>query len=213
MALPLLVSVAALLGVAGASLGSPLISSSAIRDYAGHVAELGQLKDYSTVLLFPMLWLILGAALLASLAHSWTSLRNRVGGAARGGLDQRVFQKYGPVYLGLWSPSDEAINGLGNTLRLDGDVTPKWQGAEKATLSRLAAIFNWPARALYNAVFARATDELNWERVLRRLQGDDTAGLEMGRVTHTPSEPSEKWSKARTGTRRPRWPRCETRWV
>jgi hypothetical protein len=100
------------------------------------------------VLLFPMLWLILGAVLLASLAHSWTSLRNRVGGAARGGLDQRVFQKYGPVYLGLWSPGDEAINGLGNTLRLDGDVTPKWQGAETAALSRLATICNWPARAL-----------------------------------------------------------------
>lgn len=128
--------------------------------------------------LFPLLWLILGAVLLVSLTHAWTSFRNRAGDAASHDLDRRVFQKYGPIYLGFWSPSDEAINGLGNTMRLDGDVTPKWQGAETSALSRLAAICSWPRRALYNAVFARAIDELIWDRVSRRLQ----SGCDSGRL-------------------------------
>jgi hypothetical protein len=193
LSLPLLISLAGLLDFAWADRRTLLVSHSYVHSYFAHMRELWQLGEYGTVLLFPLMWLVLVGILSAVISVAWASFRSYATARARYALDIRTFGDYGDRYLGLWSPSDEAINGLGSTLGFGGDVTPKWGLKEASTFSRITVFLSWPVRAAYNAILARATDELIWDRVAKRLQGNDSPGFALRRVTPEPTPGYEGW--------------------
>lgn len=187
------VSVAALFDfVSGAAAGNGW-SRSTIGSYILYARDLWRLDQFAALFLLPLLWLLLSAILVVSISHAWTMARLRMGDNLSAELEEKTFATYGASHLGLWSPSDEAISGLAATVRFEGDVTPRWQPAQGSWLSRVLSGLNWPIRRLYNAVFASATDELIWDRVSRRLQGNDAGGVDMRSVCSMPCPAFQGW--------------------
>ncbi len=73
-------------------------------------------------------------------------------------------------------------------------MAPKWQpDGRRGLLRRLLDLVTWPARSIYNAIFARAADELIWSQVATHLQGNDTSGFELAFVSRYPNSLSNGW--------------------
>lgn len=96
-------------------------------------------------------------------------------------------------YVAVWCEVDEAIGGLASTLGFKGTVVPRMRAVSSTVLGYLFSIFTFPIRAAYNAVFAPASDEFIWDRITRRLQGNDRFGYDMVRVTRGPMPSFPSW--------------------
>ncbi|MBR0852425.1 hypothetical protein JQ543_32170 [Bradyrhizobium diazoefficiens] len=174
--------------------GSHILSPWSVGDMLPLLPELWRSGEYAVLVLFPLLWLVLLAVLLRCAAYAFVLIRSRRASRSSEALKLRAFESYSRGYLGVWSPNDEAINGLTATLLLAGEVAPKWQpDARRGLFRRVLDAVTWPVRGLYNAIFARAADELIWSQVATHLQGNDTSGLELGFVSRSPSSVSVGW--------------------
>ncbi len=185
--LPLvLVPAAAVLNVNATSQASPAATPWNAGNYLRHALELWELGQNAALFGLPILYLILSAVLAWSLFQGWIILRSRFTARRDRGLDDETYRRYGPCYLGIWSLNDEAINGLARSLRLEGEVTPRWQPPNQSVLYHYFSWLFWPVLRIYNAMFARASDEFIWSRVARRIQGNDRSGFELTSVASKP---------------------------
>jgi hypothetical protein len=192
--LPVLVVIGLLADFFAWRRGSQVLTPWSVMDIVPLVPDLWRSGEYAVLLLFPLLWLMLLAVLLRCATYSFVLVRSRRANRASEALKRRAFEAHSKYYLGIWSPNDEAINGLTATLLLEGKVAPKWQpDARRGLLRRVLDLATWPIRSLYNAIFARAADELIWSQVATHLQGNDTSGFEVGFVSRHPNSLSAGW--------------------
>lgn len=102
-------------------------------------------------------------------------------GRARKG-EKLAWEQVGGKWLGLFSASDEAINGLGNTLHLQGTIIPRWPGG----------VF-LPLRELGNRFLLPVGDDFIWTMLTSRLQGNDTDYKAVSRVLPRPVADVAGW--------------------
>ncbi len=92
-------------------------------------------------------------------------------------LRRRAFEIYSTRWLGLWSPDDEAINGLRATLDISVSFLSKMVPQDVVYFSDLSAIFwrpyYWVFAPLYNRFVYPAVDGQVRNIVLRAAQGSD----------------------------------------
>jgi hypothetical protein len=191
--LPLVLGVIAMVLVPLAGNHGVLVSPWRIGTYFAHVSELWQLGQYVQLLAFPLIWLIFVGIVIWAVSYASICLLSHMFAYRQRGLDEQTFRQYGDRYLGLWSPSDEAINGLASTLFFHGEVTPKWRPYGTSFVARLLTVVVWPVRLFYNSLVVSATNEFIWERVAKRLQGADSPGIELCRVSRSPCLSFEGW--------------------
>lgn len=178
-----------------AALAVLALSAPAALSYGEAIGELrwSSAGEAAVLLALPLLWavplltvlLVLGrfAALRYAAVHERRETRD----------GEAVYRALWPRYLGLWSPADEAISGLASTLGLSGAVVPRAKPRGGSRRARLAAALTAPLRWLYNGVVARASDELVWDRVSCRLQGNDRSAYELAQVSRSPAPALAAW--------------------
>src|SRR5207237_1431567 len=72
-------------------------------------------------------------------------------------------------YLGLYAINDEALNGLLSSTVIRNPIALRWR--PKITLARLPII---PFQVFFNSLLAPVSDQFVWNRVSRRVQGNDS---------------------------------------
>lgn len=92
-------------------------------------------------------------------------------------LRRRAFEIYGGRWLGIWSPDDEAINGLRATLNVSVSFVSKMAPSEVVFLSDISALlwrpYYWIFAPLYNRIVQPAVDGKVRNIVVRAAQGSD----------------------------------------
>ena len=105
-------------------------------------------------------------------------------------LERNAFRRYGARWLGLWSPDDEAINGLRATLDLSctfvKHLTPRERIYFTDNISILSRPYYWLLAPLFNWVFRPAIDSLIKGLVIRSAQGNDRPSAHVVAVLPTP---------------------------
>jgi hypothetical protein len=175
-------------------LSIPFVTAIAILFFSR--SELSSLYAYSSDLIADDLYLQTGGLILVFLfillmtlvlgyslfQHFILTLKQQ----KRLSIERSAFQRYGDRWFGMSSKADEAINGLLNTLRLQGEIVPRARSKRMAVTGKVFAILTTPFRIVYNYVVAPITDEFIWDRVTRRLQGIDIVGLKLVEVRRSP---------------------------
>jgi hypothetical protein len=110
-------------------------------------------------------------------------------------LHQRAFEVYGARWLGIWSPDDEAINGLRATLNISVSFVGKMLPREVVYLSDIFALLSrpyyWLLAPLYNRFVHPAVDGKVRNIVIRAAQGSDRPTATLIDVTASPvSDPA-----------------------
>ncbi len=127
------------------------------------------------ILMMGMSYFFLHCAALC-LAPAVESLRMRFEQRLR----QRAFELYGARWLGLWSPDDEAINGLRSTLQISVSFVRKIVPREVVYLSDILTLLSrpyyWLFAPLYNRFIHPAIDGKIRDIVVRSAQGSDRPG-------------------------------------
>ena len=97
-----------------------------------------------------------------------------------GVAEKTAAQWYKPIWLSLWHPLDEPINGLSGTLGGAPMIAPRIRvdGFVHSIVPLLGP--------LVNRIFARAADEFAWLQIVRRAQGADLPGHDLIRVGREP---------------------------
>ncbi len=103
-------------------------------------------------------------------------------------VDKHVMRQYGSRWLGLWSRSDEAINGLKGTLRLSRESRRREPVETLNPVHRLIRVVELPFRAAYDRLVRPIVDEFVWGRVIRSIQGNDLPEHILDSVAATPEE-------------------------
>ncbi|TWU27467.1 alpha/beta hydrolase [Bythopirellula polymerisocia] len=105
-------------------------------------------------------------------------------------LERNAFSRYGARWLGLWSPDDEAINGLRATLDLTctfvKQLTPRERVYFTDNISILSRPYYWLLAPLFNWVFRPAIDSLVKGLVIRSAQGNDRPSAHVVAVLPSP---------------------------
>lgn len=110
-------------------------------------------------------------------------------------LHQRAFEEYGGRWLGIWSPDDEAINGLRATLDMSVSFVSKMFPREVVYLSDTFALLSrpyyWMLAPVYNRFVHPAVDGKVRNIVKRAAQGNDRPTATLVDVTPYPVAASE----------------------
>lgn len=180
---------------AACALTSIAISIPHARSYFDVIGEAARdpSATLSPLLLLPLFWIlpvIFWAVLfirIVILLHTSTrvAVERRMAETAYSALWNR--------YVAVWCEVDEAIGGLASTLGFKGTVVPRMRTVSSSVLGYLRSLVTFPIRAVYNAVFAPASDEFIWDRITRRLQGNDRFGYDLVRVTRGPMPAFPSW--------------------
>lgn len=105
-------------------------------------------------------------------------------------LHRLAFDSYGSCWLGLWSPDDEAINGLRATLDITVSFVGKMHPREVVYLTDILALlwrpYFWLIGPIYNRFVRPAVDEKVRTLVIRSAQGSDRPTATLVDVTPVP---------------------------
>ncbi|QEG36849.1 lipase family protein [Bythopirellula goksoeyrii] len=105
-------------------------------------------------------------------------------------LERNAFRHYGSRWLGLWSPDDEAINGLRATLDLSCTFVKQLAPRERVyftdNISILSRPYYWLLAPLFNRVFRPVFDSMVKGVVIRSAQGNDRPSAQVIAVLPTP---------------------------
>ncbi len=105
-------------------------------------------------------------------------------------LHQRAFDVYGRRWLGIWSPDDEAINGLRATLNISVSFVSKMFPREVVYLSDTFALLSrpyyWLLAPIYNRLLHPAVNGKVRNIVIRAAQGNDRPTATLVDVTPFP---------------------------
>jgi hypothetical protein len=165
----------------------------AVAAYVEDVGELARLREYGFLLSGPILWIAL-VGILSVCTAQWAFVIRAHWKVHRPHKREKLaFSQFHDRYLGIWSSLDEAINGLRSSQRLRGAIAPRWRAQGASALGRLASFLSLPFRLLYNRLVAEATDDFIWDRVQKRLQGNDEAGMELAAVSIAPDPSWGGW--------------------
>lgn len=141
-------------------------------------------------------WLILGTALLVLyviiniiiflISPVLESLRIK----AEHRLEDDTFEIYGKRWLGLWSPDDEAINGLRATLGLSVSFVSKLMIREPVLLSDYLMLvsrpYYWILNPIFNFGLRPLLDKTVRGIVIKKAQGNNRPAAEVIRVASSP---------------------------
>jgi hypothetical protein len=110
-------------------------------------------------------------------------------------LHRQAFEEYGARWLGIWSPDDEAINGLRATLSISVSFVSKAFPREVVYLSDTFALLSrpyyWLFAPLYNRFVHPAIDGKVRSIVIRSAQGNDRPTATLADVTPYPAGAAE----------------------
>jgi hypothetical protein len=105
-------------------------------------------------------------------------------------LQREAFEIYGNRYLAIWSPDDEAINGLRATLGFQvsfvGKMFPQERVFFSDTLGLLSRPYYWVLSPLFNRWLQPPIDRLVRNIVIRAAQGNDRPSSTIVAVTPSP---------------------------
>lgn len=105
-------------------------------------------------------------------------------------MQRRAFDEYRSRWLGIWSPEDEAINGLRATLDLSVSFVRKMIPRERVFLSDSIALLSrpyyWLAVPIFNRLLHPALDGTVRNVVVRAAQGNDRSTVTLVDVTPCP---------------------------
>ena len=111
-------------------------------------------------------------------------------------LEQRTFQQYGQRWLGLWSPDDEAINGLRKTLELSVSFVGTLVPRERIFVSDLISLPSRPLLSVvapfYNRLLRPALDSTICNLVVKAAQGNNRPAAEVVAVSPHPILPPNR---------------------
>ncbi len=106
-------------------------------------------------------------------------------------LQRRAFRQYGPRWMGLWSPDDEAINGLRATLDLSLSFVKKMAPSERVfltdSLSLLSRPYYWIFAPIFNRMLRPVIDSMVSGTVIRTAQGNDRPSAHVFAVAASPA--------------------------
>ncbi len=107
-------------------------------------------------------------------------------------LERRAMHAFKGRWLGLWSPDDEAINGLRATLDLSISFVSKMAPRDKVLLSDRIAFISRPHRwvfaPLYNSLVRPILDRTVRSHVIKTAQGNNRPAAEVVAVSAAPTE-------------------------
>ncbi|QDS93056.1 hypothetical protein FF011L_18110 [Roseimaritima multifibrata] len=107
-------------------------------------------------------------------------------------LDRKAMELYGDRWLGLWSPDDEAINGLRATLDMPlsfvGRYSPREQVFASDRLHALGRPHQWLFGLAYNGVLQPVLNRIVTRQVIKTLQGNNRPGGKIVSVHPWPTE-------------------------
>ena len=181
VAAPGVLSVAAIAGLFARYPDAVSSVLSALRWNGNHVA----LAGLGTVAL-AVLW-VLGASLVLLGTYGSAVLRSMFSAQS----ERLATALYAQCYCGLFHPLDEPINGLMVTLLRPANILPRPAMTSQGVLAHTR---RWLAEVLSQPV-----DDLTWDTLARRLQGNDlTFGrlVDVAAVPFNVSLPSEAFSTA-----------------
>lgn len=105
-------------------------------------------------------------------------------------LEDRAFRRFGDGWLGIWSPNDEAINGLRATLHIDATFVRQMLPRNRVFISDTPSLLYKPIVMLFSPIFNRFLRPFLNQRVrnivVRSAQGNDRPAAELIAVTPTP---------------------------
>ena len=105
-------------------------------------------------------------------------------------LQRHAFEIYGERYLAIWSPDDEAINGLRSTLAFEMSFVSKMFPRERVffsdTLGLLSRPYYWVLSPLFNRWLQPPIDQMVRNVVRRAAQGNDRPSATIVAVTPSP---------------------------
>jgi len=111
-------------------------------------------------------------------------------------LRLRTFEEYGPRSLAIWSPDDEAINGLRSTLNISVKFVGKMLPQERVYLSDAIGLvsrpYYWLFAPLYNRWGQPWLDRVVRRIVIRSAQGNDRPTATIVDVTSSPVQEAQK---------------------
>lgn len=105
-------------------------------------------------------------------------------------LQMRTFQQYGYCSLAIWSPDDEAINGLRSTLEISFSFVRKMLPRERVFWSDVIGLISrpyfWVFSPVYNRWLQPLLDGAVRRMVIRSAQGNDRPTATIVDVTPSP---------------------------
>ncbi|MCP4189154.1 MAG: hypothetical protein GY768_00855 [Planctomycetaceae bacterium] len=105
-------------------------------------------------------------------------------------LEQRCSQRFGKRWLGIWSPDDEAINGLTATLRLSVSFVAKMGPRERVLFSDVLSLVSQPYYWLLSPIFNRfirpLLDDFIRSYIAKTAQGNNRPAAEVVGVSEVP---------------------------
>ncbi|PHR90697.1 MAG: hypothetical protein COA78_34680 [Blastopirellula sp.] len=105
-------------------------------------------------------------------------------------LEENAFAEYGDRWLGLWTPDDEAINGLRATLELSVSFLNRLVPRERIFLSDTVSLiyrpFFWVLAPIYNTALRPLLDSGIRQIVIRSAQGNNRPAAHVVAVTPGP---------------------------
>ncbi len=107
-------------------------------------------------------------------------------------LERDAMETYGDRWLGIWSPDDEAINGLRATLDLSlsfvSPMAPRERVLFSDQLSLLSRPYYWVLTPLFNRLIRPAVDGIVRSLVVKTAQGNNRPAAEVIKVSPAPTE-------------------------
>jgi hypothetical protein len=105
-------------------------------------------------------------------------------------LEEKTFSVFGSRWLGLWSPDDEAINGLRATLDLSVTFFSRMMLREPVLLSDYLGILSrpyyWLAVPIFNLHLRPVLDSAMRTVVIKKAQGNNRPAAEVVRIATVP---------------------------
>ncbi|MDG2380432.1 MAG: hypothetical protein P8N76_02055 [Pirellulaceae bacterium] len=105
-------------------------------------------------------------------------------------LEQRCSQRFGKRWLGIWSPDDEAINGLTATLRLSMSFVSRMGPRERVLFSDVLLLISQPYYWLISPIFNRfirpLLDDFIRSYIAKTAQGNNRPAAEVVGVSQVP---------------------------
>jgi hypothetical protein len=140
------------------------------------------------IVMFGYLTLLLGSWFIRPVL---ASLRIRFEVAA----ERKTMRTWGQRWLAIWSPDDEALNGLRATLNLTVSFVAKLAPRERVFFSDSVSLLSrpcfWMLAPFYNRLFRPSLDSMIRGRVVRTAQGNNRPAAEVVDVAASPLLPPD----------------------
>ncbi len=111
-------------------------------------------------------------------------------------LEKKVAEQFGSLWLGVWSPDDEAINGLRATLNMSVSFVSRLVPRERVFLSDNTSLllrpYFWVLAPLYNHLLRPFLDSMIRSRVIKTAQGNNRPAAEVVEVLPAPKVLTEE---------------------